>query len=220
MSVSIPPALYAIPPKEMKNEWVGQATQELQDRYYAYYTSHKLEAESQGWTSWVTQKVAGHANILLKKGSDLFLPGVVSTAVHLAVDNEETKKVAGSVVQKVHGVYTAKTRVPVEHSRVNDAIDKLYEIKECANSQVLIDTLLQLYTKRYLASAGSGKLITSLESKEETLADKIDHIVSYLLRQATLKDFEDLFYNNGKRLFQVAICTIENTKISSTKPKV
>jgi len=202
-------------PAAIQPEWVGEPSKECQDGYNDYYRNIKLAAESEGWTSWVCQRVARYSFGLLQFGSAVALGNTAAFTAGVVTRNEMPYQVAGKVAQAAHGLHVQKTRKPIEHARVSEVVLKLYQIKDCDNGHEFIDRLLTVYTKAYLASAASYNLKQTLASPAVDLAEKIDQIVLYLVRVATLKGCEKLFYNNGKDFFTKIVILAENTKIEA-----
>lgn len=197
-------------PETMQPEWVGQAPEACAKRYASYYYNRKLEADSEGMTSWLVRVAARNVFSLAQAGGAFLYSGYKAMAVSLAAKNEVAYHTAGKVVLTAHAIFVTKTRVPIDHMRVESVLEKLRRMKTCANPELFINTIQNLYTKGYLSSKGSYDLMNTLYSDLEP-AKKIDAIIRFLTRPAKLAGHEDLYYHNGKWLYQIIICMAEKT---------
>ncbi len=142
--------------------------------------------------------------------------GVTGFVVGAAVRNDIVYHATGKVVQAGHGIFVAWTRTPIDHDRVDKAVEKLRHIGRCSNPEAFIGRIQDVYNKGYRSSKGSSDLMKSLGSNESPV-NKITAIADYLLRPAPQAGFNNLRYNNGKWLYQVIVCMAENSSLDLEK---
>ncbi len=203
-------------PETFEPEWVGSAPEAITKRYATYYHNRKLEADAEGWTSWMVRVAARNLLSLAQAGSAFVVSGYSAVAVSLAMKNEVAYHTAGKVVKSAHAVFVTKTRVPIDHMRVAATTEKLRRIASTANPEEFIEAIKKLYTKGYLSSHSSYVLMNTLNSELEP-AQKIEAIIRFLNRAVKLAGYEDLYYNNGKWLYQILTCITEKATIEQEK---
>lgn len=210
------PIITVTPPENMNHEWVFPPTPACASRYTVYFHNRKLLAESEGWTTWAARLLAKHAFSVVQTGATYFYRGITGFVAGAAVRNDLAYHATGKVVQAAHGVFIAWSRTPVDHDRVDKAIEKLHHIGLCSNPEAFIERIEAVYNKGYLSSKGSADLMKTLRGYHAAV-DKISAIAEYLKRPAVQPGFQDIRYNNGKWLYQVIVCMAENSKLDLGK---
>ncbi len=197
-------------PETMEIKWIGEPNPTTAERYASYYRNRKLLDSSESWSSWGFRHATRNIFTIVQTSAAWVYQGFSSTATMLIVKNEVPYHTAAKVAHSVHGIYTAKTRTPIDHNRVDAAVEKLRSIQKNPDAHLLIERIQSVYTKGYLSSKASSNLMTNL-TLLTLAAVKIDHIIHYLTRRSLLTGFEDIYYNNGKWLYQAIVCLTEKS---------
>lgn len=201
------------PPETWDPSWPGKPSDNCSRKYFKYYHSRKLAPESEGWTSWAARVTARNVISIVQTSASFVYRGMSGMAFGTFARNEVVYHTAGQAIQIGHAAFTSKTRVPIDHERVDVVVQKLRRIQKCHNANLLIDRIQAVYNCGYLSSKGSHDLCQILASDNPT-AEKIDGIIRYLTRSAKLLHFEDIYYNNGKKLYQIIVCLTERSALT------
>ena len=207
-------------PIAMDPAWVAEPSFECAKGYSDYWvrgqpTERELAQEPKGWTAWAM----GSAVRSVK------LPVTVASVLTGGFFTASIKSLAGNTVidaaaETIPALYTRSTRIPIDHDRVDAAIEKLRRIQTCDNAGQFIERVQAVYkaSKRtYFRSNGSDKLVLTLSNPDLSPVKKITAMIDYLNRRSLFKDYQELFYNNGKRFFQILICMTEKSTIDQSE---
>lgn len=206
-----------IPPENIQKEWVGSPSDHWAARYKEYYLNRKLKPESEGWSIFFARHTIKKAINVVQTSATWMYQGVIGQAVKNLVTTDIVYNAGSSVVSTGHAVYTANTRVPIDHHRVDAVVAKLRLIQKCHNAQLFIDRVQAVYKRGYLSSKGSHTLSTILSSTMDT-TNKIQNIINFLTLHSTLEGYLDVYYHNGKTFYQDIAITVEHSKIDCQKP--
>ncbi len=198
-------------PDAIKEEWVGEPSKECKDRYEAFYHGRKLKPDSEGWSTTIIKFVARNTMSLAQTASAFVFPGARGVAAAVAAKNEVPYKACEKAAKTVHDYHTKWHRKPIEHTRIEKVIDKLYQIRDCANAEDFLKHLQQVYTTVYFGSKTSSDLKKMLASQVPT-TEKIDAIVQYLLQHPEKN--VNIFEHNGKKFYQIVVCMTEQATIT------
>lgn len=177
-------------PTEMDWKWVGTPSPELAQRYGEFWAAQAQE---------LSQSVQEPEN-----GSYLY-----TTALWLVKKGYEA---AGHVST----VFTKSTRVPMEHDRVVRAAQKLKTIGSCQYAALFVERIVRVYTEAkhsFSSSDRSGKLTSIISDPMKEPSEKVDAMFEFITLKSSTQGFEDLYDNNGTKLFQTIVCLTEKSEI-------
>lgn len=204
-----------VSPEKMEPDWVGTPTDDCAAQYDAYYKGRKLNPKSEALTTSIVKSVSKSLfGIVMTGGAFVYKGFAAALTMKIVTDNKLPYQAAEFVAETAHAFYTSKVRVPIDHDRIEKAVEKLKLIQKCRNPDHFIASIQAVYKTGFGSSNSSHKLMKALTSEENTVHQKIDKIIEYLTKKSDQEGFKEIYEHNGKKLQRILVVMVEKSTLT------